>query len=1113
MTTELVIVRAADEAALVAESRRIVGFLDRVPNASLTDVAYTCTFLEGEHVLAIVAESTADLRARLASAADRIALGTVKRIRDKSGTYWFREHLLGADKGKLAFVFPGVTAFYPDMMRDLAILHPECRSAFDELEEAFAQNAEFTPSNFVFPPAPYYRKDADIFRSGAYAQALVATYAACVALSRLMERDGVRPDGVVGFAGGDLAALVRSGVAGSPLTRERRIQILREIYKVVDTAVAHGGLPETVMLSLLLRHEGEADAVFASLPEGLATLAIDLSPRQKTYAIVPTQASSVIAALASAGIRFVKLELDRPFNTPACERLVPAIRKFVDGWMKDDPTCPIYSCALAARVPEKLKKARVETAERWMKPVRFTETIRQMHADGYRVFLEVGPRGQMTAAIEDTLKGEEHAAIALNSIHRRGLLQIQHAVAQLAALGGTADIYKVFLHRGAHQLDFDSSLVPETRRETEMRLSRAFPRMTLLTGETPFANLSAFVEPKGRGAKAAQRAAVVAAQARRKRQFDFGASNPLVSDADTISSTPGVSLEIQKTLHVKDLPFVGDFARGASPLSYSDPNLKGLVLMSLPLGVELMAEAAAQLVPNGVLTAVEGLTQRQAAPFVKDALAIRLRAERVASGSADGMAVRVQMLGTGSGSDFVAPLMEATFRMAKTPGEAVPVQLEPLEKPRTVHWTGRDIYPTRLCYGPRLRGIAFADTWSESGIDYEVVVPRLGGCVACTQFPLWVVNPLLLETIVSGYKLWRSHERFSMWRGHERMDDAYSFPFRVRRLAIYAPPPKEGAKVKCYLRLTGFTPKTILCDITVSDGNGTTLMAISGWEEYVEHVRSEYRGLIMQPATSFITKSVDGKLLGDTSGMDVASAYVTDIPYAVFERSEEVWLKTFAQIVLGEREREDFAAMPGSAARRTEWLFGRIAAKEAVRRYLKDYHQARWSYADVNVYADAQGKPYAIGEWQDALSSRLDIAIAHTAQFVIALAASNARVGVDVESVSRDLSEEFTAGVFTPEELNLAAQAVHASEAVVRFWCAKEAVSKALGTGIRYSPKELVVSGYDADAGRLTMRLEGAWGDAFRILKGRDIPVSVGTKNGHALAFCFIPSSLFTYEQ
>jgi hypothetical protein len=41
------------------------------------------------------------------------------------------------------------------------------------------------------------------------------------------------------------------------------------------------------------------------------------------------------------------------------------------------------------------------------------------------------------------------------------------------------------------------------------------------------------------------------------------------------------------------------------------------------------------------------------------------------------------------------------------------------------------------------------------------------------------------------------------------------------------------------------------------------------------------------------------------------------------------------------------------------------------------------------------------------------------------------------------------------------------------------------------------------------MRLEGAWAEAFKNLKGRGITVSVGVMRDHALAFCFIPASLF----
>ena len=173
--SELVLVSAADDEALVGEISRLVAFLDRLPDVPLADVAYTCSLASGPAVLALVVSSVSELRARLFSARSRIAAGAAK-IRDKSGTYYFREHLVGEGAGKLAFVYPGVMSYYPDMLRDIAILHSECRSAFDELEEALSDDPEFTPSSFIFPPAPYYRHDADIFSSGAYAQAFVASF-------------------------------------------------------------------------------------------------------------------------------------------------------------------------------------------------------------------------------------------------------------------------------------------------------------------------------------------------------------------------------------------------------------------------------------------------------------------------------------------------------------------------------------------------------------------------------------------------------------------------------------------------------------------------------------------------------------------------------------------------------------------------------------------------------------------------------------------------------------------------------------------------------------------------------------------------------------------------
>ena len=1097
--TELVLVSAEDEQSLVAEVKRLAGFLDRVPDVPLADVAYTCALRKGPSTLAVIAPDAAALRARLVSAVRRLEGGGVQRLRDKSGTYYFRDKLLGEGRGRLAFVYPGVMSFYPDMLRDIAILHPACRAAFDELEEALAGDPEFTPSSFIFPPAPYYRHDADIYRSGAYAQALVSTYAGCVALTRLLAAFGLSPDGVVGFAGGDLAAMMLSGAAGAEPSRPDRLRVISDIYRIVHKAVNHGGLPEVAMVTVLTRHPDEAEAVLSSFPPGKATLAVDFSPRQKTYAVAKDFADQALDAFAAAGIRAMRLALDRPFNTPMCESLVPVIRKFAAGWMRHSPGIDVYSCATADRLPSRLRAAHKDIAGRWAMPVRFVDTVRRMYADGYRVFLEVGPRGLMTAAVGDTLRDEAHAAIALDSIHRRGVLQLQHAIGQLVALGAQMDVSGAYRRRGARRIDFDSAISLEVRKNSEMRLSRSFPRLTLLSDGSMLHGASFLAEPRGRGAKAAARAAAIAQQARRQRQFDFGAMNPLVSDADVIASSPGVSVEITKLFRLSEHPFIGDYALGTSQLSYSDPNLKGLILLTLSVGTEVMAETAELVVPNRRLLRIEDLNCRRMVPFRKGELRLYVRASRVPARSPEEHAVKVQIRDDSPNSAYTWPVMEATCVLSDSPPPARPAAPPPLPKPRSVHWSGRDIYPSRICFGRRLRGIQFVDAWSESGVDYEVAVPPLAGNVAFTRFPVWVVNPLLLEIVTSGFTLWRSHERLA---------GAFSFPFRLRRLSFGGPMPKEGARLRCYLRFAGVTPKSQICDIAVTDGNGNELMTVSGWEELVERMPAEYRQMILQPAMTFLTAPLAPELLGEPA-TDFSSAFITDVPYVVFERNEELWLKALSHVALDAAERKEFSEMTGSASRRTEWLFGRVAVKEAVRRFLTTYYQARWSDADVRIWADGSGKPHALGAWSDFLTTKLDIAIAHTAKFVVAIAAASARVGVDVEFTGRDLSEEFTGGVFTPEELELAAQSANASQTVIKFWCAKEALSKALGTGIRYSPKEMVVTDFLSDAGVLTLRLNGAWAEAFKNLRGRDLRVMVKTVHDHALASCFIPASLF----
>ncbi len=1098
--SELVLMAAADVPALCREIERLIGFLDQTHGASLRDIAYTCACTYREQaeknaVAAFVVSSVAELQGRLSIVLPRVK-GGAERVRDRSGSYFFRTHALGpGGTGKLAFLFPGAPSFYPDMLRDLAICFPECRAAFDELEEALAGSVRFSPSSFIFPPAPYYRRDADVFSGGAYAQAMVSTYSANSALYRMFTLMGVKPDGVVGFAGGDLNALAVAGYLGK-FHRPDRLKFLKEMYGVVDSAVTHAGLPKCVMAAIVSPHPEETEKVLASFPPDQVATVFEMTPRQRMIAIAPDAATAVQKALGEVGVKGMRLDVDRPFNTPWCEKIIPMFRKFAGHWTSARAQVPVWCCATAAPLPEKGRHARDVCAELWARPVRLGETIRNMHADGFRVFLEVGPRGIVANATTDILRGEPHVAICSDAVHRPGLLQFQHAVGCLAALGVPIVPDILFASRRCRRLDFDAPLPLEIRVDAEMALQREFPSLTLLSPDLPAT--SPMAAP--RKDKVRHRLEAKAALARRQRQQDFGSTLPLISDMDILDEQPGVSIEIRTVLSFAHAPFLADAALGTSQISYSMPELRGLAPLPLAAGAEIMAELAQRIVPGRSVVAVEDLLRRRTVAFRDNGeLTILVRAERVASEDADHAAVHVQLRDDAPNSAWTWPAMEATISLAATPPEPARAVPDQLRSPRSVHWFESDIYPARLSAGTLLQLVRKADLWSDGGLNYEVETPRAVGAVSHTRFPVWVVNPQLLQAVTDGYQLWRSHERFP---------GAFSFAFRLRHLALYALSLPEGQRLKCYLRLSGVTPNSHICDILVSDGNGNLVMELRGYEELAEHVPDEYRRLVLQPPLAYLTDELPADLLGSPA-TPIASASVRDIKYALFSRNENIWLKTVSHIVLGKNERRTFAVMSGSVNRRTEWLFGRIAAKEAVRRFLQRHCQARWTDADVEIWADDSGKPHALGKCNDDEKHDLDLAIAHTAQFVIAVVAAHARVGVDAEAMDRDLSDEFTQGVFGPEEQTLAAGATNPHAALIRFWCAKEAVSKALGTGIRYAPREIAVESFRPETGEMDVALGGAWVENFKMFRGRPIRVSSTIVHGHVVASCFIPASLF----
>jgi len=96
-------------------------------------------------------------------------------------------------------------------------------------------------------------------------------------------------------------------------------------------------------------------------------------------------------ALSEAGARrALVLPVGGAFHSPLMEPAKTRLAKAIENTSFSTPSCPVYQnvCATGVSHPEKLK---TNLIDQLTAPVRWTQTVQQMIADGAKHFTEVGP--------------------------------------------------------------------------------------------------------------------------------------------------------------------------------------------------------------------------------------------------------------------------------------------------------------------------------------------------------------------------------------------------------------------------------------------------------------------------------------------------------------------------------------------------------------------------------------------------------------------------------------------------------------------------------------------------------------------------------------------------
>ncbi|MCC7532014.1 MAG: polyketide synthase dehydratase domain-containing protein [Candidatus Melainabacteria bacterium] len=539
-----------------------------------------------------------------------------------------------------------------------------------------------------------------------------------------------------------------------------------------------------------------------------------------------------------------------------------------------------------------------------------------------------------------------------------------------------------------------------------------------------------------------------------------------------INCTPE-EIEILLPLTLDSHRYLKDHAIGGAVRFSAGPSLNAaqgederVHLLPLTVAIEMMCEAASLVGAGQIVTAVENIRAMRRIRVGQEGVWLLVFAKREAKGATAGLKVVRQdewlsLAGGGehySGqhrldtADMTAQILLGKERPAKPSKNASPPDGRPPNLAENQLYADGNMF-----HGPRMQSVRRIESVGKREIT-GIVSARTAADwfgqtlpYATRTTPTFIADPLLLD----------NSTQLVLFHLYEHQENCTALlPFHVQSLTLYKPLGVIQGEVRVFARLRSISDRGTEADVEISTLDGQLIAEFESISSRRIALSDTLKQFVKTPAESLVAEPIEDLSLPLQLSSEIAVAFIksSDIPD---DETVATWLSDY---FLTGVEQQYLSDSITRRERKREWLLGRIAAKDAMRRLYQKTLNNPLPPLELSILPSQNGAPFVQSHLLQSQGITTQISITHKDGYAVALArfaqgnASTLGYGIDYEpySVREDgierlmLNEEethFISGA-SPEERN---------QILTRIWAAKESSAKALGTGIGGNPRKWTV--------------------------------------------------------